>query len=58
MINYFFVLNLKKNRYINKYMISLKFYSNISLLMFILIQIWRICLSLLNYVNLWQKQTN
>jgi len=39
-------------------MISLKFHSNISLLMFIPIQIWRICWPLLNYVNLWQKQTN
>jgi len=42
MINYFFVFNLKK-KYINTYMISLKFHSNISLLMFITIQIWRIC---------------
>jgi len=39
MINYYFVLNLKKNRYIDKYIISLKFHSKISLLMFIPIQI-------------------
>ena len=30
---------LKKNRYIDKYMISIKFHSNISLSMFIPIQI-------------------
>ena len=35
----FFCLQLKKNRYIDKYMINLKFHSNISLLMFIPIQI-------------------
>jgi len=39
-------------------MISLKFHSNISLLMFLNIQIWRIYQLLLNYVNLWQEQTN
>jgi len=47
----FFCLQLKKNRYIDKYMINLKFHSNISLLMFIPIQIWRICLPLLNYID-------
>ena len=35
----FLCLKLKKNRYIDKYIISLKFHSNISLLMFIPIQI-------------------
>jgi len=54
----FLCLKLKKNRYIDKYIISLKFHSNISLLMFIPIQIWRICRLLLYYVNLWEKQTN
>jgi len=40
MINYFFVLNLKKGKqYIDKEIISLKFHSNISLLIPLTIQI-------------------
>jgi len=39
-------------------MISLKFHSNISLLMLLTIQIWKIYQPLLNYVNSWQEQTN